>query len=295
MGNLYVLPRNEIPSVDVHTNCPCYQRNKEQTVKVVGFDAGNERFVDLRTHYIVAVTKGAIRMSALNSERSVEINSQKIAFLPVGTRLRYEAVEKGMMIMFALDKSVGNVPECHTFRFQRSGTALAKKDVEGIQTLNTNDRIRSFVELAMATEHDGLKCSSYARLLVGQLLYLIQVYYSQEEYTRFYASLMSSDVVFSDFVHNNWKQYPAVNDLSRAFNMTTQQFSTHFRKVFGETPGEWIKKRRAELIYHDICTSHLSLKEIAAAHNFDMSNFIRYCRSNYGHTPGAIREQLKTA
>ncbi len=133
---------------------------------------------------------------------------------------------------------------------------------------------------------------SYARLLVSQLLFLIQVYYPQDEYTRFYSAIFNLDVQFSNFVYRNWKKYPSATELAMANSMTPQQFTERFRKVFGETPGSWIRKRKMSEIYHDICNSRKTLKSIAFEYNLSMPNFIRYCRMNFGQTPGSIRSQL---
>jgi AraC-like DNA-binding protein len=80
--------------------------------------------------------------------------------------------------------------------------------------------------------------------------------------------------------------------MSAALNMSPQQFTARFRRVFGETPGSWIKGHKMRDIYLDICSSVKTLKEIAYEYNFPMSNLIRYCRMNYGRSPGAIRSQL---
>lgn len=284
--------RVEIPSVGTHTNCPCYQKNEEQIIRRRSFKTGDKNAFHCSTHSIVYMLEGVLRISVFDAAESFTIDRDEFIFLPIGTRFEYDALETGSVMIFALDKTIENIPECHTFRFKRDNTPMTGEIETGVCSLRANDRIRNFIATTLATEQDGLKCMSYARLLISQLMFLIQVYYTQEEYTRFYSAIVNLDVQFSNFVYRNWKKYPVAAELAMANSMTPQQFTGQFRKVFGETPGSWIRKRKMSEIYHDICDSRKTLKSIAFEHNLSMPNFIRYCRMNFGQTPGSIRSQL---
>jgi AraC-like DNA-binding protein/quercetin dioxygenase-like cupin family protein len=293
MMNFTAIPRNDIPNEERHASCPCYQNNDEQTIRQILFVSGETSSLHLKAHSIIYILDGTVCVSVANLAESVTISSNEFIFLPIGTKLEFEALKSGSMLMFGLDKTIRNVPECHTFRSSRSDEHIAG-DMSEIYKLQSNDRIRSFMEMVTATEQDGLKCVSFAQIMVSQLIFLIQVYYPQQMYTRFYSTILSSDVEFSDFVYQNWRKYPTATELSTALMMTPQRFTLRFRKVFGEPPGTWIRRRKTRDIYHEICSSYKSLKEIAADYDFSMPNFIRFCRTNYGRSPGAIRAQLQT-
>jgi AraC-like DNA-binding protein len=294
MKEIELLSRSEIPEVGVHKACPCYQNDEGQTFQQYPFMSGESRSITLKAHHLLFVMEGSVRMLVHNGNRRRTLVREEFICLPIGTKLEYEALEPGFLLMIRLDRTSGEIPECHTFRIQRAYRSPIDRD-SGLYPLQTNERIRYFLNGLLLTERDGLKCSSYARLLVGQLMYLIQVYYTQEEYSRFYATLFTSDVVLSDFVYQNWNKYATVNDLATAFGISVRQFTVRFQKIFGESPGSWIKRSRAADIYHDICSSHKTLKSIAIEHNFSMSNFIRFCRMNFNQSPGAIRKQLMTS
>ena len=291
----FVLPRNNIPEVGVHTVCPCYQKHDTQTIWQKLIVAGERGSIHATTHRIAFVVDGSVRISLHDTGESVSIGREEFIFLPIGIRFDYQVFDDGLVLMFALDKSMEAVPECHTFRFQRdTGRETRSMASSGlIYPLRANDRIKYFVEGVLATERDGLKCTTFARLLVGQLLFLVQVYYTQETYTRFYAALFNSDVEFSNFVYNNWKKHQTAGELAAAFRLGTTQFADRFVKVFGETPGLWLSNRKRAEIYHDLCSSTKSIKEVAGEYNYALPNFTRYCRTNFGATPGTIRERLQ--
>jgi AraC-like DNA-binding protein len=245
---------------------------------------------------------GSVRISTQYDSSGLKLSHDSFVFLPVGTRINWRSLASSSVLLAQLDEGSGEIPECPTFRLQRDGLSdvCAPGDSPdssdshdgGIYPLPVNDRIDYFLNGLLATERDGLKCANYAKLAVNQLLFLIQVYYPIEEYSRFYSAIMSPDVVFSDFVYANWRARPTVNELSTAIDMSTQQFSSRFQKVFGVSPGVWLRRRKAEEIYFDICKSRKSLRSIASAYNFSMANFIRFCRNNFGSSPGAIRKGL---
>ncbi|MDR2936301.1 MAG: helix-turn-helix domain-containing protein [Rikenellaceae bacterium] len=224
---------------------------------------------------------------------TVVVRSGEFVFLPISTNILWEALEGTTVLTFRLSDYVDKLPECRTFRLQRLSGNISAGDIEkSIYPLQMNARIRHFIDGVVQTERDGLKCNNFAKHLAAMLLAMIQVYYPQEEYMYFYSTVASSDVTFTDQVLGRWMECRTVNKLSGALHMTERQFTQNFQRVFGENPGPWLQERRKECIYNDICSSRMPLGEIAITHGFSLTNFIRYCRMNFGETPGAMRKGM---
>jgi AraC-like DNA-binding protein/quercetin dioxygenase-like cupin family protein len=292
----FIAARNEIHEVGVHTACPCYQKNDVQIIRRYPLVTGEKGSIHATTHHIAFVLEGSLRVFIHHTGESATIGEDEFIFVPLGIRLDYEVLEPGLMMTFSLDKSVETTPECHTFRFKRNNSAADESATDGIiYPLRANDRIKYFIAGTLATELDGLKCSNYANLLVGQLMFLIQVYYPQDTYTRFYSALFNSDVAFTDFVYRNWKKHQTAGELAAALDISKSALADRFQKVFGETPGAWLGNRKRIAIYHDLCGSRKSIRDVADEYNFNVPNFTRYCRSNFGSTPAVIRAQLDEA
>lgn len=279
-----------IKQADVHYNCICYQNGEKQTITLRTFERGAANRKMLTSHHILFVLSGAARYRVTAADEII-VKGGEFVFLPIGTSLQWEALESSTVLRFRLSHWAGELPECHTFRFQRTDDEM-NQHWQGIYSLRMNSRIRHFVSGVVNTERDGLKCGNYARLMVAQLLTLIQVYYERAEYMKFYSTVASPDVVFTDQVLEKWHSCRSVGELANSFGLSAQQFIMHFRRVFGENPGAWLKRRRMEVIYSDVCSSVKTLREIADDNQLSMTNFIRYCRMNFGSTPGSIRESL---
>lgn len=295
MGRIDTGPKLKIPEVRAHVACHCYQKNKnqDQTIQQKSFSAGKKGTIHANMHNIVFVMEGSLRISTYYAHEGMRVGREDLFFLPLGAKFSYEALESGSLMIFSFDKAVQDIPECHTFRFQRNNKQHDAKPLPEIYPLQANKRILAFMNCTIATERDGLKCSNYANLLVAQLMVLIQVYYTQGDYTRFYSAILSGDVEFSDFIYNNWKQMSTSRQLADGLHMTERQFIERFRRTFGDTPGSWLQQRKRCSIYQDLCSSIQTLKDVAFDYGFSMPNFVRYCRDNYGQSPGAIRKQLQ--
>jgi AraC-like DNA-binding protein len=67
-----------------------------------------------------------------------------------------------------------------------------------------------------------------------------------------------------------------------------------FRRICGETLGEYVRRRRVEEADRAL-SSDLSLAEIAAETGFsDQAHFTRVFRHHFGVAPGARRRTMRT-
>lgn len=282
---------------DIHKECLCYQKGSKQTISIQKVKRGDTGSSLLTSHHIIFVIRGTAKYTIKGlPDVSNIIRLEEFVFMPVSTYMLWEALDDTVVLLFRVSHLVGNLPECRTFRFQRLSGNLDAGHIQiknrGVYPLKMNKRIRYFIKDILATELDGLKCDNYAKHLCAILLIRIQVYYPQKEYMRFYSTVTSSDVVFFDVVHEKWMGCRSVGELANLFDMNTKRFALQFSRVFGENPGLWLKKRRMEYIYRDICSSHKSLGQIAKDHGFLLTNFVRYCRMNFNNTPDSIRKNL---
>lgn len=268
--------------------CVCSSALSKQTILLRRKNDGDTGTAFLTSHFIVFVARGAARYT-IGGER-VTVDKDRFFFLPQSANVVWEAVGDTTVLMFRIDDLVGKLPECPSFRFQRLAGELPVE--KGFHLLTADERFRPFLEDVTATLQEGFACANYARHLVAVLLARIQFHYTPEEYLRFYSSVASPDVLFSDTVYKRWMDCRTVRQLACELNMTVRRFTPQFHRAFGESPGTWLKKRHREYVYRDICNSTMPLQEIAIKHGVSLTNFVRYCRQNYGSTPKRIRASL---
>lgn len=275
--------------------CICSRAADKQNILLKITPAGNSGQTLLTSHFIIVVIEGRARYKIMGA--TVVVEPGELIFLPASTTMCWEALEDCTVLMFRLNDLIGKIPECRTFRFHRQGSdaALDHDFGKGIHPLRVNHRMKPFIDDVVAMEREGLRCDNYATHVVAILLARIQFFYPPEEYLRFYATVASCDVVFSDTVYDRWRECRTVAELAGALNTTVRRFTSHFHRAFGESPGTWLKERRREQIYRDICSSSMPLGEIAIKNGVSLTNLVRYSRTNFGDTPSRIRASLTRA
>ena len=76
--------------------------------------------------------------------------------------------------------------------------------------------------------------------------------------------------------------------LAREAHVSPRHFSRSFRRIFGETPHQYLISRRLERARHLLRTTELSVAEICLEVGFtSMSAFSRLFRAHFGVSPSA--------
>lgn len=275
--------------LDKQSGCFCGKDNNRPTVELRVLEHTEFGQWVAPEYEIMIIVKGAISICLQNSVEERQLETGEFIFLPMGAKLRYNT-SGGTNLLFL--RLVGNLPECHLFRINKplhNGNSMH----DGVYSLMSNKYLSQFVRGLLLTVKTGLKCENYMRLKVSELFYLLHAYYSEEEMVKLFSHISTPDMEFSEFVRMNFLKYKTVEALAAAYRMTRFRFIDHFKRIYRTTPHEWIERRKAQLIYHDICQSTKSLKAIATEYGFSAeSNFVRYCNRNFGKSPGKIRDDI---
>jgi AraC-like DNA-binding protein len=240
---------------------------------------------------IVFVTRGSVHIRTESDPVGRTMREWEFVFVPMATSLSYRATGGSALL---ITRVTGLVPECHVLRINKIAGPLSRDGYDGaIYTLKAGERMRYDIEGLIAKMGDGFRCRNFLQMEVNRLLYLLHAYHTREECIRFFSSVVSPDIEFSEFVRLNWLHHQSADSLAKAMGMPVHKFHSRFRSVFGVSPHYWLLRQKAQSVYRDICTSGKPLKEIAMNYGFyDRSNFFRYCIHNYGASPGDIRKNL---
>jgi AraC-like DNA-binding protein len=281
-----------IYNIDTHLNCFCYRDSQEALLEIKELQSGESVETRFRRYTILFVTEGVIHI--LYGKTTHTLSKGEFVFLPISS-IRYRTLEKSTLLFFRMCSELQECPNFNTTALWSEPEEKRHLNFEEMYILKSNDKLEHFLAGVYSVLQDGAKCVVYMRMQISLLLFLIQLYYPREECRKFFSLHPTSDVKFAEFVRRNYSKYRTVNDLADAIHMSYHQFGYQFKKVFGVPPHQWIQREKAQLIYQDICRSDKTLKEIALQYEFDIhSNFIRFCRRNFGMSPAALRNSKKS-
>lgn len=165
-----------------------------------------------------------------------------------------------------------------------------KRQADKLTTLEAHDLFTRFVENIEYGMGLGIHCRRYTEMKMSEMLYMFQFLYNEEELYSFFSPVLSRDLEFKQFVLENWDQVDSIEELAGKANYHRDTFTRKFQRVMGETPRQWMKKKRAELIIRELRFGSKPLKEIAEMFKFSSpAAFSTFCKKEFNDTPARIR------
>jgi len=278
----------KIYNVEEHLSCFCYDNGDDPLIEV----RENKQIVmdefSLKYNEIVFVIEGRLRVR-VSYDVNTDVGKGNFVLIPANHPVRYKAFSGSVFVIIRLQ---GDITLCQTFNPERLTNIIHTiEQPEGFAVLTYNSRLKHLLKGLLDAWSDGMKCRYYFQAKISEMLIMLGAYYSEEELSRFFYYYFTSEVRFMEFIRENHLKYHEVNDLAAALNMSPQQFTRRFTRVFGETPYGWMQREKARLIYGEICRTNKPLKDIATEYGFPIqANFNRFCKMVFGKNPGEIRK-----
>ncbi|MDH6311139.1 AraC-like DNA-binding protein [Dysgonomonas sp. PFB1-18] len=293
-----------------HLDCPNYDNRQRPSIEEIFYRQGDSCEVQPWVNKLIFVSEGELECSAALTGY-YPIHSGQILFLPANRSLSCSIVKDTHITIIRLYEKI---QLCDCFRLedlktstykskglhndigasQEEGKGISQKDCPYL--LNVNPVMERYLELLNLCYRAGLRCRYYNEGKVRELMFILRAFYSKEQLARFFATALTTDTYFSQFVMSNYTRYNNLTDLAQAMGYTVSGFEKKFRKVFQCAPYAWMRRQRAREAYHCIKTSDLSLKQIGMIFGFSSHPaFIKFIRQNFGQTPGQIRKKITMA
>lgn len=95
-----------------------------------------------------------------------------------------------------------------------------------------------------------------------------------------------------ELLHARALATPSLDEIAAELDVSPVRLARAFRRTYGESPGEYLRRERIRAACERLAEPHLSLAAIAAELGFsDQSHFTRVFRKQVGITPGAWRRE----
>ena len=139
---------------------------------------------------------------------------------------------------------------------------------------------------------DGLMCCDVHAMKQCELAAVLQAYYRPADLLPFIAPIYDPNARFYNDVMKLAGQYLPVQEMASQLNMSYPTFIRTFRKVFKDTPQEWLSKNRMKQLRDLLCNTAHTDQEIADELKFStVQNMRAFCKTRSGLTPIQLREK----
>lgn len=276
-----------------HVTCFNYDNGYLPVIEIVAVDKDREFEYLTHDHKLLFVNKGTLVISSGN-RLNEKVSFDTFTFLPSLSLVKYKALEDSQVVIFRIRE---HIKLCDRFSLEKlKEEAVVDIKPEGIVFLKANSVMKDFLRSLSDRYTDGLRCFYYSNLKVQEVFFILRAYYRKEELACLFSSLLSSDIQFADAIYQNYLKVRTVKDLAESVNYSLSGFEKRFKKTFGVSAGSWMNRKRAMQIYHELNCSSKAFKTISSEYGFSSpSHFNDYCKTQFGDTPGGIRQTKKTS
>lgn len=161
-----------------------------------------------------------------------------------------------------------------------------------LPALSFNTYIRHFALGLLSGLSYSVKDEFYTSIKIKEFFFLVGISYSENDRIRFFESLNTAEQSFAAFIYYNYKRASSVRELADMACYSLSGFEKRFRKIFGQPASLWIARRKAQMIYTEICDTSKPFKQLSHEYGFSYpSHFTRFCHKYLGYPPGVIREK----
>jgi len=180
--------------------------------------------------------------------------------------------------------------------YKRELPELIKQRIQGarIQKMIPDHTIAKFIEsLDFYFQHPSLVNDDLLELKIKELMLLLIQSNNAASVLQLLEDLFTPSVVhIKDVVHLHLFSNLSVEELARLCNMSLSAFKRAFKKIFNDTPAQYINAERIKKAAELLKTSDLSISDIAYETGFnDPAYFARLFKHKTGFAPTDFRQQ----
>ena len=239
---------------------------------------------------IIFVMEGELEV--LYNGRKINILSGNMICIARGCVCKIYSPKKGSAVIAQFENVIQG---CDKIVFsQLFDLTAVRKEVVLQYPLKIRYQLQLYLELLIGYLKDGANCVHFHEIKLKELLWNIRFYYTKTELAAFFSPLLGNDYKFRNLVLNNYKNTRTVKELARLCGISLSSFKRKFLKEFREPASDWLHKQINREIIYRLADKDISIGEIADELNFSSQpQFCRYCKRNFGYTPGECRRLLK--
>lgn len=220
----------------------------------------------------------------------LKLSSGHMICLSRGSVCRMLSREKGCIVIAQFDQAVQS---CEKNSFSMLYNMSVEHD-KRIHPLAVNDRLHLFLRLLICYLEDGANCMHFHETKLRELFWNIRFYYTKTEQAAFFHPILSNNHDFKKKVLNNYRKARTVKELAWLCECSLSSFKRKFFNEFREPASEWLQKQTNNMIKHKLADGDIPIGIIAEELHFSsLPQFCRYCKRNFGYTPGEWRKVLK--
>lgn len=259
------------------TGFSCHQLDKDDVYQIDNSKSSCALFV----------IQGKVNFD-LGKSHGLQMIQKQMLYIPQNIKAQIESITDSKCMLLFWDKHVSTCDKLFL-----NSLSIKENDT------NTNDVIlpiksplMNVLESVNLYLDARLLCRHMHLLKQQELLLVLRGFYTKKELTAFFSESTNIGESFERFVLDNYRKTDSVKELADLYHISERSFNRKFHSCFGESPYQWMQKKKASQIQEMINNPELSFKEIAGYFGFSTSShFTAYCQRMFGMSPSELRKK----
>lgn len=242
---------------------------------------------------ILFLYKGQIKVFFNDLNESILLEEDKMLFLPEDTNIRIEGIQSSLSVVMKIEN--------YDILYRQANlTRITLEDLESKKNSLTSLPIKTILKslsniLIELTEQEIIHIN-YQELMRRMIFTLIDIIYSKEEVINFFYPIINKGLLFRNYILNSYTKTSTVNDFIQASGLSRTTFYKTFKEEFGISAKQWLIKQKMDYILDRFKDRSIPLKEIMLDAGFEThSQFTRFCKTNFNHTPSELISAYRTS
>lgn len=242
---------------------------------------------------ILLLHKGQIRVTFNDLNESILLEKDRMLFLPKDTNICMEGIQMSQSIVMKLENY-------DLLYRQASLTRITIKDLEPKKNRPTSlpikTTLRSLSDILVELAEQKIIHINYQELMRRMIFTFIDILYSKEEVIKFFYPIINKGLLFRNYILNSYTKTSTVNDFIQESGLSRTTFYKTFKEEFGISAKQWLIKQKMDYILDRFKDRSIPLKEIMLDAGFEThSQFTRFCKTNFNHTPSELISAYRTS
>lgn len=271
-----------------HTTCYNYTRYMREGFLCYKFREGERGEEVSETNFILFMIEGSLEFSC-NGE-NLKVSAGNMICVSRGNLCKIYSPGNGSAVIALFDNMLQSCEKVAISKLYSQNIQTP----DGVNLLHIKSNLQLFLDLLIRYLEDGANCFHFHELKLKELFWLIRFYYTRAEQAAFLNSILGNDYEFKRLVLENYRKVRTVKELAGLCGSSLSSFKRKFLKEFREPASDWLQKQMNGMIKYKLADENIPLGDIAEELNFSsLPQFCRYCKRNFGCTPGEWRKLLK--
>ena len=105
-------------------------------------------------------------------------------------------------------------------------------------------------------------------------------------FQRYLSQIYNEDIEFKKNIENSYEQFGSVKEMAQYFKMNEKVFRSKFQKIFGQTPKQWLSRKKLTKAKLLLEKSEKNITEVARETGFaDLAWFSQKFKKEFGISP----------